>query len=211
VSSTRPFTARAGGASIEEIAQRAEITKPVIYHHFASKQELHAAVFEHYSAQLLDASDSYGQSGSHRQRFQDLLAGMFSFAHEKPHVWQLLLGTRMTPRPHVCNSNYALPVRVMPRCACWQPNFQPGTTLSRRKAAEVIAQLTRSAVDGLVSWSLEHPEVPRAALIETASELLWTGLARTTTVLDVSPYEDKESSGQRAAANDRGRETGSSR
>jgi AcrR family transcriptional regulator len=184
------------GASIEEIAQRAEITKPVIYHHFASKQELHAAVFEHYARQLLDAAGSYGQSGSLRERFHDLVRGMFSFAHENPHVWQLLLGDSHDPETAPLQQRLrATGTRHVAERLLAEPTFQPETPLSRRKAAEVVAQLTRSAVDGLVSWSLEHPKTPRAALTETAAELLWTGLARTTTLVDVWPGEDKGSSG----------------
>jgi AcrR family transcriptional regulator len=171
------------GASIEEIAQRAGITKPVIYHHFASKQELHAAVFEHYAAQLLTAAGSYGQSGSLRERFRDLVRGTFSFAHENPHVWQLLLGDSHDPETARLQQQLrAAGTRHAAERLLAEPSFQPETRLSRRQAAEVVAQLTRSAVDGLVSWSLEHPKVPRAALIETAAELLWTGLAQATTV-----------------------------
>jgi AcrR family transcriptional regulator len=171
------------GASIEEIAQRAEITKPVIYHHFASKQELHGAVFEHYATQLLEVAGSYGQSGSLRERFHDLVRGMFSFAHENPHVWQLLLGDSHDPETARLQQKLrAAGTRHVAERLLAEPSFQPETPLSRRKAAEVIAQLTRSAVDGLVSWSLEHPKTPRAALIETAAELLWTGLAQATTV-----------------------------
>jgi AcrR family transcriptional regulator len=170
------------GASIGEIAQRAEITKPVIYHHFASKQQLHAAVFEHYAAQLLDAAGSYGQSGSLRERFHDLVRGMFGFAHDNPHVWQLLLGdshdpetARLQQQLRAAGTSHAAE-RLLA-----EPSFKPAAPLNRRQAAEVIAQLTRSAVDGLVSWSLEHPKVALAPLIETATELLWTGLAQATT------------------------------
>lgn len=170
------------GASIEEIALRAQITKPVIYHHFASKQELHAAVFEHYATQLLDAAGSYGQSGSLRERFHDLVRGMFSFAQENPQVWQLLLGDSHDPETARLQQQLrAAGTRHAAERLLAEPGFQPETPLNRRKAAEVIARLTRSAVDGLVSWSLEHPRMPRTALVETATELLWTGLAHATT------------------------------
>lgn len=184
------------GASIEEIAQRAEITKPVIYHHFASKQELHAAVFEHYATQLLDAAGSYGQSGSLRERFHDLVRGMFSFAHENPHVWQLLLGDSNDPETARLQQQLrAAGTRHAAQRLLAESSFRPTTPLGRRQAAEVVAHLTRSAVDGLVSWSLERPRTPRAALIDAAADLLWTGLARTTTVFDVSPGVDKQSPG----------------
>src|ERR1700732_3366051 len=72
-SAARVFAQRGyHAASISQIARMAGVTKPVIYHHFASKQELHSAVFEHYATQLLDAAGSYVQSGSLRERFHDL-------------------------------------------------------------------------------------------------------------------------------------------
>ena len=63
-----------------------------------------------------------------------------------------------------------------------EPSFQPGPGLTRRKTAEVTAQLTRSAVDGLVTWSLAHPNVSHPALIDSTVDLLWPGLQATTTI-----------------------------
>src|SRR2546421_1143936 len=40
-------------ASIEQIAELAGITKPVIYHHFASKRDLYIALIEFYRGELL--------------------------------------------------------------------------------------------------------------------------------------------------------------
>jgi hypothetical protein len=50
----------------------------------------------------------------------------------------------------------------------------------------VIAELTRSAVDGLVTWSLRHPNVSREALIDSVVEMLWPGLLATTTTSPVA-------------------------
>jgi AcrR family transcriptional regulator len=168
-------------ASIAEIARRAGITKPVIYHHFASKQELHTAAFEHYAAELLSVAASHGQHGSPRERFHDLVTGMFTFAHAKPHIWQLLLGDSTDPETaRLQHQLRDIGTSASAQRLLSEPTFQPDSGLSRRKAAEVIAQLTRSAVDGLVTWSLRHPKVPRAALVDSAVDLLWPGLLSTT-------------------------------
>jgi AcrR family transcriptional regulator len=168
-------------ASISEIARRAGITKPVIYHHFASKQELHSAAFEHYAAELLSVAASHGRHGSPRERFHDLVSGIFAFAHAKPHVWQLLLGDSTDPETARSQQQLRdLGTRASAQRLLSEPTFQPASGLSRTKAAEVIAQLTRSAVDGLVTWSLTHPNVSRAALVDSAVELLWPGLVATT-------------------------------
>ena len=169
-------------ASIEQIAEAAGITKPVIYHHFASKQKLHAAVFEHYAQQLLTVAASHGLDGTPRERFHDLVSGMFGFAHTNPHIWQLLLGDSTDPETAQLQrqlrgiGTYASAERLLA-----EPTFQPQSNLSRRKNAEIIAQLTRTAVDGLVTWSLEHPNPPPATLIDTTVDLLWAGLGSTTT------------------------------
>jgi AcrR family transcriptional regulator len=175
-------------ASIAEIARRAAITKPVIYHHFASKQELHSAVFEHYAAELLSVAASRGQHGSPRERFHDLVSGMFAFAHANPHVWQLLLGDSTDPVTAGLQQQLRdLGTHASAQRLLSEPTFRPRPHLSRRRAAEVTAQLTRSAVDGLVTWSLQHAGIPRAALVDSAVDLLWPGLLNTTDDAPTAP------------------------
>ncbi len=181
-SAARVFAERGyHAASISQIARAAGITKPVIYHHFASKQELHGAVFEHYATELLSVAAVHGQEGSPRERFHDLVSGMFAFAHSKPHIWQLLLGDSTDPETAVLQQRLRdLGTSASAQRLLAEPTFRPGPSLSRRRAAEVIAELTRSAVDGLVTWSLRHPNVSRAALVDSAVDLLWPGLLVTT-------------------------------
>jgi AcrR family transcriptional regulator len=167
-------------ASIAQIARMAGVTKPVIYHHFASKRELHSAVFEHYAAELLAAAAAHGEHGTLKERFRDLVSAMFAFAHSKPHVWQLLLGDSTDPETAALQQQLRdLGTTASAQRLLSEPSFQPGPGLSRRKTAEVIAQLTRSAVDGLVTWSLAHPNVPRGALIDSTVDRLWPGLLST--------------------------------
>lgn len=169
------------GASIDEIAREAGITKPVIYHHFASKQDLHSAVFEHYAEQLLAVAATHGVKGTLQERLHDIVRGMFNFAHANPHVWQLLLGDSTDPETARLQQQLrTIGTRVSTERLLREPLFKPEPGLSRRQSAEVIAQLTRSAVDGLVTWSLEHPNISRERLIVTAANLLWDGLAHTT-------------------------------
>lgn len=168
-------------ASIDEIAKRAGITKPVIYHHFASKHDLHRTVFEHHAEQLLATAASRGVEGTPRERLHDIVAGMFAFAHANPDAWRLLLGDASDPETarlqrelRIAGTHFSAARLLL------EPGFKPKPGLSRGQSAEVIAQLTRSAVDGLVNWSLAHPRVPRAKLVATAADLLWNGLAATT-------------------------------
>jgi AcrR family transcriptional regulator len=164
-------------ASIEQIASEAGITKPVIYHHFPSKQQLHRAVFEHYAQQLLTTAASHGQHGTLKERFRDLVAGMFTFAHAQPHVWQLLLGDSTDPETALLQQQLREAGTKQSAARLLDAgDLRLDRRLGRRKTAEAVAELVRSAVDGLITWSLQHPEVSRAALIDVASELIWDGL-----------------------------------
>ncbi|MGO9760695.1 MAG: TetR/AcrR family transcriptional regulator [Solirubrobacteraceae bacterium] len=166
-------------ASIEQIAGEAGITKPVIYHHFPSKKQLHRAVFEHYAQQLLATAARHGQHGTPKERFRGLVAGMFAFAHAQPHIWELLLGDSSDPETALLQRQLRAvgTKQSAARLDAFELPFD--RRLGRRKTAEAIAELVRSAVDGLVSWSLQHPEVSQAALTDIASELIWGGLRQT--------------------------------
>lgn len=166
-------------APMEEIARQAGVTKPVIYHHFGSKQELHRAVFEHYAQRLLQTAASHGRHGSPRERLRDLVRGMFAFAHENPHVWKLLLGDSNDPETALLQQQLrATGTQQSAARLLATSGYQPTGALSRKKAAEATAELIRSAVDGLITWSLRHPKVFQAALADTATDLLWNGLEK---------------------------------
>lgn len=166
-------------ASIEKIAGEAGITKPVIYHHFASKEQLHRAVFEHYAQQLLTMAASHGRDGTPKARFRDLVAGMFAFAHDQPHIWHLLLGDSGDPETaRLQRQLRAAGTELSATRLLDAADLRFDRRLGQRNTAEAVAELVRSAVDGLVTWSLDHPKAPQAALIDTATELLWTGLAQ---------------------------------
>ncbi|HYB23676.1 MAG TPA: TetR/AcrR family transcriptional regulator [Solirubrobacteraceae bacterium] len=166
-------------ASIAQIAEQAGITKPVIYHHFPSKQQLHRAVFEHYAALLLATAASLGQYGTPQERLRDLVRGMFAFAHEHPYVWQLLLGDSNDPETAQLQQQLrAAGTQQSAQRLLATATFGAGPRLSRTKAAEATAELVRCAVDGLITWSLRHPRVPHMALADAATELIWNGLAQ---------------------------------
>ncbi|HVS29191.1 MAG TPA: TetR/AcrR family transcriptional regulator, partial [Solirubrobacteraceae bacterium] len=40
-----------------------------------------------------------------------------------------------------------------------------------------VAEMLRSAMTGLALWWLEHPDIPRATLVDTITQTAWHGLA----------------------------------
>jgi AcrR family transcriptional regulator len=84
-------------ASLELIAQRAGVTKPVIYEHFGSKEGLHAVIVEKEMDDLVDRVSEAMSEGLPRERFEQAVVAFMTYAKEEPAGFAVL--TRETPTP----------------------------------------------------------------------------------------------------------------
>ena len=87
----------AGGfheTSMEEIADAAGVTKPVLYHHFSSKQELFRELLDSEGRDLL--RDVEARAAAQTHPYQRVLAGFqayFDFVCKRTSAFQLLFGS----------------------------------------------------------------------------------------------------------------------
>ena len=80
--------------SMEEIAEAAGVTKPVLYQHFPSKRRLYLELLETVGGDLL--TEVAKRAGAETQPYQQVLAGFrayFRFVGEKASAFQLLFGS----------------------------------------------------------------------------------------------------------------------
>src|SRR2546425_1463591 len=78
-------------ASLDEIAEAAGISKPVIYDHFDSKRELHISLLESHQQELLAFMTERVVSG--RTSEEQLARGLdafFEFVEGHPYAWRLV-------------------------------------------------------------------------------------------------------------------------
>ncbi len=78
---------------MDDIAEAAGVTKPVLYQHFSSKRVLYLELLQGVGDDLRAAVDSAGAQSS---PFEQVLAGFrsyFRFVAERPHAFQLLFGS----------------------------------------------------------------------------------------------------------------------
>ena len=70
--------------SVEEIAARAKVSKPIVYEHFGGKEGLYAVVVdrevEHIVGRIVDAVSA----GSPRQRLEQAVVAFLTYAQERP-------------------------------------------------------------------------------------------------------------------------------
>ena len=80
--------------SMEDIADAAGVTKPVLYQHFQSKQQLFLELLESVGTELL--SDVERRAAAEENPYQRVLAGFrayFTFVCERPAAFQLIFGS----------------------------------------------------------------------------------------------------------------------
>src|SRR5256714_2485542 len=80
--------------SMDEIAESAGVTKPVLYQHFPSKRALYVELLENTGAQLLRTlADATGRAGTARDRGEVGFRAYFDFALGNRSAFRLLLST----------------------------------------------------------------------------------------------------------------------
>src|SRR6266568_4339515 len=81
--------------SVEEIAERARVSKPIVYEHFGGKEGLYAVIvdreMEHVVARITEAISS----GSPRERLERAALAFFTYVKENPDGFAVL--TRDAP------------------------------------------------------------------------------------------------------------------
>lgn len=83
------------GTSIEEIATRAGVTKPIVYEHFGAKEGLYAAIVEREMDNLVARVVERISRGTPRERFEGAVLAFMTYTKEEPAGFAVL--TRDSP------------------------------------------------------------------------------------------------------------------
>jgi AcrR family transcriptional regulator len=166
--------------SLEQIAERAGVSKTLLYEHFASKRELHAAMLEAHVTELtarVNAALAAAEPGEDRLRAG--LDAFFTFLEERRGTSAILL--RNTGDPDVLEWLARLRETVAAQIVALMTE-EAEALIARdpelRGAIEMIAQQLIGAVQSLADWWGEHREVPREQLIATMMDMVWLGMDR---------------------------------
>jgi AcrR family transcriptional regulator len=80
-----------GPASMDDVAEHAGVTKPVLYDHFGSKDGLLAAILQRAGDQMLEATVGAVAGLDPEQALADGLTAYFRFVDDHAGAWSLLL------------------------------------------------------------------------------------------------------------------------
>jgi AcrR family transcriptional regulator len=169
------------GASMDEIAGRSGVSAPVVYDHFASKQDLHVHLLERHYAGLREVwREHLGGDDPIEQRMPRAFDAWFAYLEAHPYAARLLFADT-TGDPEVAARHRDVQARsralALPFLAS-EPGAEGIAGSADPEAMEMAWEVFRAVLQGLALWWNEHPHVPRAQVVATAMNALWVGFER---------------------------------
>ena len=174
-------TFAAGGyhaTSIREIAERAGVTKPVLYDHFASKQRLYIDLIEGARDELTGRGAVAMRAGGPLEaRVRAAIDAFFAFVAARPALAEVLF------RPPEGEPGVVDAAERVQREATAQllalvasePTLLAGAA-DRELRLHLSMEFVKRGLHGLAGWWREHPETEQEKLVDAVMDLAWSGL-----------------------------------
>ncbi|MFN2545274.1 MAG: TetR/AcrR family transcriptional regulator [Actinomycetota bacterium] len=177
VLAARDVFGRAGyeDASVDQLAARAGVTKPILYRHFDGKRDLYLAVLEDHLGDLIRRLwVGLSASTEPRERLRESLHAYFEFVEQRPDGYRMLAeaGTRMDPdtRERLGTAWDTLAEGV----ARMVGDILRASGLDE-SGAPVYARALVGMAQGVADWWVRTPRLPREALADYLLALTWRG------------------------------------
>jgi AcrR family transcriptional regulator len=164
------------GTTLDEIAEAAGVTKPILYRHFASKKDLYLALLAEHRAEMPRFFDKVPSEGPLRERFEAIVEGWIEYVVAHAGIWKMLFRDStgdeeiQAYRKDVqdqARAIFVMFISAQTQAAIPEPEIEP------------LAELMRTAGSGIVLWYIDNPETPRDALVATIMRV-FDGVVATT-------------------------------
>lgn len=161
------------GASVEEIAARAGVSKPVVYEHFGGKEGLYAVVVDREMVRLEGLITNSLARGRSRQRVECAVLALLTYVEEHTDGFQILVRDVTPGGEH----SYS----TMLNDAVTQVSHILGQAFTRTGLDPAFATLYAQALVGMVSmtaqWWLDERTPSKEEVAAHIVNLSWNGLA----------------------------------
>ena len=161
------------GASMDELARRAGVTKPVVYELFGSKDDLFRTCLERSAERLAKVvAEAVRAESEPEARVRAGGLAFLRFAADNRVAWELMMEGRF--------SDAAVEVRRRQAALVHELLLEKAPADVDPRELELAAHAVNSAYEGVAHWMWEHPDVPLERLADWTVELLLPGLRRFT-------------------------------
>jgi AcrR family transcriptional regulator len=166
------------GARVEQIAEAAEVSPGLLYRHFEGKQELYTEILQLANRELMaHLTQAAAPNLPTVERVRRGLDAFFTFVEHHRELWQMLMKDVL--EPDIAEFREQVTRRSVQAVAVLaaQDYDADGNTPQEVVLEGVAVQVVGAAVS-LASWWNDHPELPRAMMVNLAMDVLWVGLER---------------------------------
>jgi AcrR family transcriptional regulator len=178
------------GTSVEEVAARAGVSKPVVYEHFGGKEGLYAVVVDREVQRLLTSFKAALTADSPRRLLEQATLALLTYIEDQSDGFRILV--RQSPAPLADSGGFAT---IISDVATQVEHILAGE-FAARGFQTTLAALYSQALVGQVAlvgqWWLDNRSPGRDEVAAHLVNLAWNGLS----ALETAPVL----SGARAAA-----------
>jgi AcrR family transcriptional regulator len=162
-------------ATMNVIAAEAGITKPILYRHFGDKSGLYRALAARHIEELLARlRAALLTRGGLAARTRATVDAYLASIEERPQIYRFLVQRAAVEEPDVRGDVEGFVRRFGDELAVGIRSEPSLHGISEARAA-VWAHAIAGMVQGAGDWWLDHPEVPRQAVVDELSALLIAG------------------------------------
>jgi AcrR family transcriptional regulator len=164
--------------SMDDVAERAGISKALVYQHFESKDELYLAVLKSFTDALSDTVlPAWGQDLPPAERFWRGFVAFFTFIEQNKQAWGVLyrdavvIDDAIVKGIHTLNAEMAKHIAAVFEAELENREVNP----LLRQYALVAGHAVVGACHTLADYWLEHPEETRLRMASVAMAVMWQG------------------------------------
>lgn len=161
-----------GGTSVEEIASRAGVSKPVIYEHFGGKEGLYRAIVEREMAQLQAAIIDVIRQGRWRERIERGVLALLTYVEEETDGFIILVHGQLPGEERTYST-------LLNQFTA-EVSYLLARAFEHRGLDDSAATLYGQALVGTVSntalWWLDEREPDKHSTARHIANLCWNGL-----------------------------------
>jgi AcrR family transcriptional regulator len=162
-------------ASMDQIADQAGVSKPVLYQHFTSKQELYLALLEESAARLASSvRAALAATTDNSQRVTASIAAYLDFVDGPESAYRLVFESDLRSDPAV---RAIVEGSLMDSVSAIADTIAADTGADPHQAGLLSAALVGIAEVGSRWWLADGARVPKEQAARLLSDLAWRGIS----------------------------------
>ncbi len=162
-------------AAMDEIADRAQVSKPVLYQHFPSKLDLYLAVLDlHIDSFVFELQKALAGTPENADRVKSTVDAYFGFISREGEAYRLLFESDMSVEPQVRERLHRM---TYDNAAALSAVISIDTGLPKEAAMMLAVGLIGTAQTSARHWLQRDGKINREEAVDLISNLMWRGIS----------------------------------